>query len=305
VDIDCLDQKYSTTRRVSKERPVIEKKPKDKFEAVLLLPEGEERKGEGGLRTQRYFKSNLPDSSLITVITVVYNGEQFLEQTIQSVINQNYDNVEYIIIDGGSTDNTLDIIRQYEHAIDYWVSEKDFGIYDAMNKGINLATGRWINFMNSGDYFYNKDILKSIFIKQSIQDYQIIYGNQEVRYTSGLKKMVQAGHVENLWKCSQFCHQAAFVNSQYHKAHLFNLNTKIVADFEFFYLAWANGVKFKPIAETVCSFDVGGVSNGGSMKVFWEIAKIQVQYGIRGKSIAYCGAIYSKFKWFIRRIIWK
>ncbi len=81
---------------------------------------------------------------LITVITVVYNGEKYLEETIQSVINQTYPNVEYIIIDGGSTDETIDIIKKYEDKIDLWISEKDEGIYDAMNKGIYLATGQWV-----------------------------------------------------------------------------------------------------------------------------------------------------------------
>ena len=171
--------------------------PNDKFETVLFLPEGEGRKGEGGLRTKGYFKfsyenliindeclilndengnkfeinkdalnkinskfkiqhSTLNQLPLITVITVVYNGEKCLEETIQSVINQTYPNVEYIIIDGGSTDGTLDIIKKYEDSIDYWVSEKDKGIYDAMNKGIELAFGNLIGILGGDDIFFPK-----------------------------------------------------------------------------------------------------------------------------------------------------
>ncbi|HAH56818.1 MAG TPA: glycosyltransferase, partial [Bacteroidales bacterium] len=85
----------------------------------------------------------------MTVVTVVFNGVEFLEDTIKSVIGQTYDNVEYIIVDGGSKDGTLDIIKKYEYAIDYWVSEPDKGIYDAMNKAIDLGSGDWINFMNA------------------------------------------------------------------------------------------------------------------------------------------------------------
>lgn len=89
----------------------------------------------------------------ITVITVVYNGIDYIEDTILSVINQDYSNIEYIIIDGKSDDGTMDIVEKYATKISYWVSESDNGIYDAMNKGIKVATGDWIIFMNCGDYF--------------------------------------------------------------------------------------------------------------------------------------------------------
>jgi hypothetical protein len=104
-------------------------------------------------------KNDLP---LVTVVTVVFNGEKFIEQTIQSVISQSYPNFEYIIVDGGSTDKTIDIIKKYQDYIDLWVSENDEGIYDAMNKGFNLAKGMYINFMNVGDVFYNNSVIKNL-----------------------------------------------------------------------------------------------------------------------------------------------
>jgi cellulose synthase/poly-beta-1,6-N-acetylglucosamine synthase-like glycosyltransferase len=154
----CLNENYSTTRLITKEKAEIINNHDNKFKTVLFLPEEKNRKGEGGLRTKNYFKKSFENKPLISIITVVYNGEKFLEETIKSVINQTYDNVEYIIIDGGSSDGTIDIIKKYEDYIDYWVSEKDNGIYDAMNKGIDLATGIWINFMNAGDLFFDNTI---------------------------------------------------------------------------------------------------------------------------------------------------
>jgi len=158
-----LEPKYSTTCNVVYEKPVLDVNPENELETFLFYPEGVGRKGEGGLRTKGYFKAPMNlfgeqsgtsvQKPLISIITVVFNGEQLLEKTIQSVINQTYDNVEYIIIDGGSTDRTIEIIQKYEHAIDYWISENDKGIYNAMNKGISLATGAWVNFMNGGDIF--------------------------------------------------------------------------------------------------------------------------------------------------------
>ena len=102
---------------------------------------------------------NIP---LISIITITYNEEKYLEKTIQSVINQNYKNFEYIVIDGNSTDNTVNIIKKYKNNIDCYINEKDSGIYDAMNKGINKANGRWINFMNGGDTFANNSVLKNL-----------------------------------------------------------------------------------------------------------------------------------------------
>jgi len=116
-----------------------------------------DKKTEGGLRTKGFSKQDVLDKPLVSVITVVFNGAQHLENTIRSVVNQTYDNVEYIVIDGGSTDGTLEIIRKFGEAIDYWISEPDKGIYDAMNKGLNAASGEWINFMNAGDAFCSKE----------------------------------------------------------------------------------------------------------------------------------------------------
>ena len=112
--------------------------------------------------------------TLISVVTVSYNAVSTIEQTILSVINQTYPNVEYIIIDGGSTDGTVDIIKKYADKIAYWVSEPDKGIYDAMNKGVVVATGEWINFMNAGDIFTDSDVIDKLFHQNIIINNEIM-----------------------------------------------------------------------------------------------------------------------------------
>lgn len=146
------DDRYSTTRSLTTEKPACFDTPVDGLTTLLKTPDSDQKIAEGGLRLQGFFKTSSEDKPLITVVTVVYNGAKFLEDTIKSVIEQTYDNVEYIIVDGGSTDGTLDIIQKYQHAIDYWVCEPDKGIYDAMNKGANIASlNSWILFLGADD----------------------------------------------------------------------------------------------------------------------------------------------------------
>jgi glycosyltransferase involved in cell wall biosynthesis len=196
----------------------------------------------------------------ISIITVVYNGVEFLEETIKSIINQTYKNIEYIIIDGGSTDGTIDIIKKYEDKIDYWISEKDEGIYDAMNKGIDKVSGGWINFMNAGDSFYNNKVLQKIFIENSLNDIDIVYGNHKVIYPNKTR-IAKAGNIKNIWKGSQFCHQSVFVSSCIHKKYKFNLYNRIGADFELFYTLYKQNKNFKYINLIIANYTAGGLSD--------------------------------------------
>ena len=107
----------------------------------------------GGLRTREIFKKSYKNKPLITVITVVLNGEKNLSECIESLHKQKYDNIEHIIVDGCSKDKTLDIIKKYEDKIDYWCQKKDKGIYDAFNLGMQLASGDYIGFLNSDDVY--------------------------------------------------------------------------------------------------------------------------------------------------------
>ena len=153
------DERYATTRRLTIEKPICFDAPVDGVSTLLKTPDTDQKIAEGGLRLQGLYKTHSENRPLITVITVVYNGADYLEDTIKSVIGQTYDHVEYIIVDGGSKDGTLEIIRQYEHAIDYWVSEPDKGMYDGLAKGFQTASGTLICYLNAGDFYLKETLL--------------------------------------------------------------------------------------------------------------------------------------------------
>lgn len=220
------------------------------------------RKVEGGLRTTGYFKQNHTDNPLISVVTVVYNDEQFIEHTILSVINQTYDNVEYIIIDGGSTDGTLDTIRKYEHAIDYWVSEKDEGIYDAMNRGIDVATGEWINFMNAGDTFFNENVVYKIFNGSIGKDIELVFGKSITFYKDFEKIRYKdfGSRNKNFFLYKMPNHQAVFVRRTFYNGNKFDTNLNFFADTEYLRRCFKES-SFKEVETIVSRFELGGISN--------------------------------------------
>ncbi len=150
----------------------------------------------------------------ISIITVVYNGIEFLEETIKSVIAQTYPNIEYIIVDGGSKDGTLEIIKKYESYISKWISEPDKGIYDAMNKGIDLATGDWQNFLNAGDSYVSNNVLENLFTTD-LENITLVYGDIIAIRENGQKLNVKAVELKNdnsIKKGMKVCHQAIFYN---------------------------------------------------------------------------------------------
>jgi glycosyltransferase involved in cell wall biosynthesis len=180
---------------------------------------------------------------LFSIITIVYNDVQNIEQTINSVINQTYKNFEYIIIDGGSTDGTVDIIKKYSKRIDYWVSEKDGGIYPAMNKGIKVANGQIINMMNSGDYYYSKDVLDKVakyFIKNI--NLSFVLGLSKFVKNDGTDFLINKKPYFSTLKAGMFntiSHQAFFYKKELHKdLGLYDLKFKICADGYFMYRAY-------------------------------------------------------------------
>ena len=212
----------------------------------------------------------------ITIITVVYNASQEIENTLISILEQDYLNKEFIVIDGGSSDGTLEVISKYKKDIDYFTSENDHGIYDAMNKGIEQSNGDWICFMNAGDRFYNKSTIKKLFEKKEIDD-DILAGDCIADYKS-FTKYIKTKNFNKIKYGMIFCHQSVFVKASLYKRKNFDLKFKIASDFNFFYWCYLSKVNFKLINLPVSVISIGGLSDHLKYKVFIENRKIIRQY---------------------------
>ena len=174
-----------------------------------------------------------------SIITVTYNAEKVLEDTIQSVIFQTYRNVEYIIVDGASKDHTLEIVNKYHNRINKVISEPDKGLYDAMNKGIQLATGDYLCFLNAGDKFHDSETLQKIVHTLKGQELpDVIYGETAIVDEEGhflhMRRLSTPAHLN--WKSFKqgmlVCHQAFFVNRELAINHLYDLQYRFSADFD-------------------------------------------------------------------------
>jgi glycosyltransferase involved in cell wall biosynthesis len=166
-----------------------------------------------------------PGNPLVSIITVVKDDEKHLERTIRSVVNQSYDNIEYIIIDGASTDGAVDIIRKYEDSIDYWVSEADNGIYDAMNKGVNFASGDWIYFLGCNDILLDNLSYIAINFKDSNTIY---YGDV---YYRKLHKIYDGRFNAYKLMLKNICHQSVFYPQKVFGKYSFDQRYKSLADY--------------------------------------------------------------------------
>lgn len=241
------------------------------------------------------------DKYKISIVTVVYNGVESLERTILSVINQTYYNIEYIIIDGGSTDGTQDVIKKYEEKISYWVSERDKGIYDAMNKGIMAATGAYILFMNCGDKIYNFNTLENLFSYDTDQD--VIYGDTYLD-TDGEKSFSKSKSIDKIKYGMPFCHQSVFVKLGIIKKRNFSLKYSLASDYDFFMFLYSEGIfSFKKTDELISIYDNCGASM--SLKTIKEKFLISKEYYPFSSSSGYhyCQLIYYTLTSFLKRIL--
>ena len=206
-------------------------------------------------------KISAPNKPLVSVVTVCLNSEKYLEQTIQSVIGQTYGNIEHIIIDGGSTDGTMDIVRRYRGRIACLVSEPDKGIYDAMNKGIALAKGELVGILNSDDYYQPEAV--EIIVKEFLKDDEAGVFSGELLFlidgpeskTQWRRRMAGLGTPDQ-----EIVHPAMFVKNEVYQQFKYDLRYKIEADVDFVYKLYFNRIKFHACPDLIATFRVGGIS---------------------------------------------
>lgn len=199
---------------------------------------------------------------VVSVITVCRNACNMLERTIQSVLNQTYKDIEYIIVDGASTDGTLELLAQHTIKISRWVSEPDKGIYDAMNKGVGLAHGEWTIFMNAGDVFANSYVLEKVF--SVLEHADVIYG--DVVKDGVVKKALSPRNSHRMY----FCHQSAFVKTCLLKEFPFDITHKMSADFKQMKQLWLAGKQFLQLDFPIAEYDIQGVSNMNRSVGLWD-----------------------------------
>jgi len=212
----------------------------------------------------------------VTIITVVRNDAAGLEKTICSVTGQNYPSLEYIIIDGGSGDGTLDVIRSHAGQIASWVSEPDRGIYDAMNKGLAKATGDWVNFLNAGDTFADGSTVPML-MATDLSDIDVVYGDT---MTGSARNtfIKRAGSPEELGKGMILCHQSAFIRTGYVKNAGFDPRFSIGADYDQLMKLRSQGCRFLHVAFPVAHIDTTGISNTKMVRSAREHLAIATKY---------------------------
>lgn len=208
----------------------------------------------------------------ISIVTINYNNLGGLKETVASVLSQDYPDLEYIIIDGGSSDGSREFIESVEtDRISYSVSEKDGGLYDAMNKGLKVADGEYVLFMNSGDRFFKPSSLTHLEEGAKESGADVVYGSALYSYPEGCV-LRKPQTLDVMARELPFCHQAVMVRTALAKEAPFNERLRFIADYDMFYKLWKSEKNFKAVDNIISVYDASGISasNANSRSMFEE-----------------------------------
>lgn len=231
-----------------------------------------------------------------SVITVNFNNKNGLEKTIQSVLSQTYADYEYIIVDGGSTDGSREAIEHYKKSFSWWCSEPDKGVYNAMNKGIDHAIGDYVIFMNSGDVFYDVNVLNNVALANPRAD--VVYGDWIRWFDSQKEFLTQAPKNANFsffLSGNNICHQAMFIRRELHQKEKYEEKFKILADWALWQKLSFKKHSFKYLPYTICRFD----ANSGLSETCSEIMKkerrmIRLRYPVQFLCVKLCEFLFTR-----------
>ena len=232
----------------------------------------------------------------ISIVTVVYNAANDLEVTINSVLKQTYKEIEYIVIDGASTDGTLDVLEKFKDKITTVVSEKDNGIYDAMNKSLQYVTGDWVIFLNAGDVFYQDEVLNEVISQVNDENSPDIIGGGVIIDTGSVFKYEKVKSINQKWIYMPACHQSTLYRFNLLKHYKYDLNYKICADHLLSIDLLNAGAIFYPVPQYISIFKWNGVSAKQRIALFQEKLKIDKQRNAPLLNRIYLLYIISKLK---------
>ena len=205
----------------------------------------------------------------LSIITVNLNNRNGLQKTIDSVVSQTFRDFEWIVIDGGSTDGSKELIEQYTDHFAYWVSEPDKGVFNAMNKGIKVAKGDYLQFLNSGDWLYNQNALERCF--SHIFDADVVYGDMGICSSNTIRIRKYSPKLSfNYLLGYSLGHCATFHKREILQEELYDEKLKMVADWKFYLIQALKNRKFEHLDETVSCFDTSGISSTSGYKVIAE-----------------------------------
>ena len=228
----------------------------------------------------------------VTIITVVRNASDLLITTMNSVIEQTYNNIEYVVIDGDSDDGTLDVINRYSDKLSYWESEKDLGVYNAMNKSLSFVHGDWVLFLNAGDVFVDNRVVEKV-VDDIDVDSELVYGDAFI-IGENINRLIKADLNAKIFKETPICHQSLFVRADIMKSVKFNENFVVLSDYYFILDSYLKGRKFQYLNYPISKYLLGGMSSTNILTMYIEGVAILIRISKKVNDVDYKDSSFYK-----------